>query len=56
MSTRSITVISRSSRKTFTCGALVRAVTFQSMKRTSSPGWYIRTSSNARPRPLKTDA
>jgi hypothetical protein len=38
-STRSMTVSSRSSVKTFTCGALVRAVTFQSMERMSSPGW-----------------
>src|SRR5688572_5632659 len=31
----------------------MRAVTFQSMWRTSSPGWYSRTSSNSMPRPLK---
>ena len=33
----------------------MRADTFQSMARTSSPGWYGRTSSNAMPRPLKTE-
>ncbi len=38
-STRSTTVSSRSSVNTFTCGALVRAVTFQSMERMSSPAW-----------------
>ena len=32
-----------------------RAVTFQSIARTSSPGWYSRTSENSIPRPLKTD-
>ena len=37
-SIKSITVISLSSSKTFTNGALYRAVTFQSMERTSSPG------------------
>ena len=33
----------------------MRAVTFQSMMRISSPGWYCRTSENAMPRPLKTE-
>ena len=32
----------------------MRAVTFQSMVRTSSPGAYSRTSANSMPRPLKT--
>ena len=54
-STTSITVISRSSVKTFTYVSLMRADTFQSMKRVSSPGWYWRTSANAMPRPLKTE-
>src|SRR6476660_8468902 len=33
----------------------MRAVTFQSMLRTSSPAWYSRTSANSIPCPLKTD-
>ena len=33
----------------------MRAVTFQSMSRMSSPGWYWRTSENAMPRPLNTE-
>ena len=33
----------------------MRAVTFQSMSRTSSPGMYWRTSENAMPRPLNTE-
>src|SRR5690348_7318801 len=33
----------------------MRAVTFQSMLRTSSPAWYSRTSANSMPCPLKTD-
>ena len=37
-STTSIAVSSRSSTKRFTNGAPMRAVTFQSMSRTSSPG------------------
>ncbi len=53
-STRNITVSSRSSTKRLTKGAPMRAVTFQSMERTSSPGWYSRTSSNSIPCPLKT--
>src|SRR4051812_41099690 len=36
-------------------GEPIRAVTFQSIDRTSSPGWYSRTSSNERPVPLKTE-
>jgi hypothetical protein len=54
-STRSITVISRSSVNIFTYASFMRALTFQSMKRTSSPAWYWRTSLNAMPRPLKTE-
>src|SRR5205085_9766813 len=33
----------------------MRAVTFQSMLRTSSPAWYSRTSANSIPCPLKTE-
>jgi len=55
MSTTSITVSSRSSANSLTCGAPVRAVTFQSMRRTSSPCSYARTSSNAMPWPLNTE-
>src|SRR4051812_19931891 len=33
----------------------MRAVTFQSMDRTSSPGWYSRTSENSMPCPLNTE-
>ncbi len=33
----------------------MRAVTFQSMVRTSSPGTYSRTSRNSMPVPLKTE-
>src|SRR5215467_10432387 len=33
----------------------MRAVTFQSMRRTSSPAMYCRTSEKAIPRPLKTE-
>ena len=54
-STTSITVISRSSTKTFTKVSFMRAETFQSIVRTSSPGWYGRTSRNASPWPLKLD-
>jgi hypothetical protein len=36
-------------------GVPVRAVTFQSISRTSSPGEYSRTSSKSMPRPLKTE-
>src|SRR5581483_8577808 len=38
-----------------TNGRPVRAVTFQSIDRTSSPGTYSRTSSKSMPRPLKTE-
>ena len=40
MSTSSSTVISRSSTNSFTYGSSIRAVTFQSMSRMSSPGMY----------------
>src|SRR4051812_3285501 len=54
----SITVSSRSSVNFFTyaspCTSPSRAVTFQSIERTSSPGWYSRTSSKFIPRPLNT--
>ncbi len=55
MSTTSMTVSSRSSANSLTCGSPVRAVTFQSIVRTSSPGVYWRTSEKATPWPLKTD-
>src|SRR6185503_2991366 len=55
MSTSRMTVISRSSTKIFTNGSFMRAETFQSMSRTSSPAWYWRTSEKAMPRPLNTD-
>jgi hypothetical protein len=48
-------VNSRSSANTFTNGSPIRAVTFQSIERISSPGWYGRTSENAIPRPLNTE-
>ena len=54
-STSNITVSSRSSRNFFTNGWFMRAVTFQSMVRTSSPGWYSRTSSKSMPAPLKAE-
>ena len=54
-STTSMTVNSRSSTYLLTWGSPVRAVTFQSIERTSSPGLYCRTSSNSIPRPLNTD-
>src|SRR6516165_10860744 len=54
MSTAMMTVSSRSSQNVFTKGVPVRAVTFQSMLRISSPGTYSRTASNSIPRPLKT--
>ena len=54
-STTSITVNSRSSLNFLMNGCPNRAVTFQSMERTSSPGRYSRTSSNSMPRPLKTE-
>ena len=52
MSTIKNTVNSRSSSNTFTKGAPIRAVTFQSIVRISSPCWYARFSANAIPRPL----
>ena len=54
-STSNSTVSSRSSTWRLTKGVPVRAVTFQSMVRTSSPGTYGRTSSNSMPRPLNTE-
>ena len=54
-STMSITVNSRSSSNIFTNGCPIRAVTFQSTVRTSSPGWYSRTSANSIPLPLNTE-
>jgi hypothetical protein len=53
-STANSTVISRSSTNRLMNGWPVRAVTFQSMARMSSPGMYSRTSSNWIPRPLNT--
>ena len=54
-STTSMTVISRSSTKTLTNASFILALTFQSMVRTSSPGWYGRTSRKASPCPLKLE-
>src|SRR6185437_6947925 len=54
-STASITVSSRSSMYRLTYGRCMRAVTFQSMLRTSSPAWYSRTSANSIPCPLNTE-
>src|SRR4051794_15575552 len=54
-STARRTVSSRSSTNRLMNGAPMRAVTFQSIDRTSSPGWYSRTSSKERPVPLKTE-
>src|SRR6266568_7964785 len=45
---------SRSSRYFLMYGAFMRAVTFQSMLRISSPGSYSRTSSKSSPEPRKT--
>ena len=53
-STTKSTVRSRSSRYLRITGTPVRAITFQSNERTSSPGTYGRSSSNSRPRPRKT--
>ena len=47
-------LISRSSWCCRTKGVCMRAVTFQSIVRISSPGWYSRTSSNSMPRPRNT--
>ena len=52
-SSATTTVSSRSSSKRFTKVFPCRAVTFQSMDRTSSPGTYSRTSENSRPFPRK---
>ena len=41
----------RSARLTRTCGSPVRAVTFQSIRRTSSPGTYGRTCASSMPSP-----
>ena len=54
-STTSSSVCSRSSSNSFTCGSPVRADTFQSIVRTSSPIWYGRTSANSIPRPLNAE-
>src|SRR5271154_2110194 len=48
-------VSSRSSTNFLMNGWFIRAVTFQSIARTSSPGWYSRTSSKFMPWPLKTE-
>ena len=45
----------RSARSTRTCGSLVRALTFQSMRRTSSPGTYGRTSASSEPWPRSVE-
>ena len=55
ISTSKKIVSSRSSVNFFTNGRPARAVTFQSMVRTSSPGMYSRTSSKSMPRPLNTE-
>src|SRR3984893_6952229 len=49
-----MTVSSRSSMYLRTYGSPIRAVTFQSMERTSSPKSYWRNSSKFMPRPLNT--
>ena len=54
ISSRSIMVSSLSSTNFLTKGWPVRAVTFQSIERMSSPGWYSLTSSNSIPMPLNT--
>jgi len=56
MSTHNMTLRSRSSRNTLRCGSPVRAVTFQSILRMSSPSRYSRTSSKFRPWPRNTEA
>src|SRR6202166_1732793 len=55
ISTSNRIVSSRSSVNFLTKGRPARAVTFQSMVRTSSPGLYSRTSSKSMPRPLNTE-
>jgi hypothetical protein len=42
---------SRSATSSRTCGSAVRAVTFQSIRRTSSPGWYALASAGSLPGP-----
>ena len=50
-SSRNQAVISRSSVNWRTCGTCSRAVTFQSMWRTSSWNWYSRRSARSMPAP-----
>ncbi len=50
-SSRNQAVISRSSWYSRTCGVVVRAVTFQSIRRTSSPGSYSRREARSSPEP-----
>ena len=50
-SSRNHAVISRSSWYSRTCGIVVRAVTFQSIRRTSSPGSYSRSEARSSPAP-----
>ena len=50
-----ITERSRSSTNCFTHGVPMRAVTFQSIRRTSSPSTYSRASANSMPAPRKTE-
>ena len=50
-SSRNHAVTSRSSWYSRTCGIVVRAVTFQSMSRTSSPGSYSRSDARSSPEP-----
>ena len=50
-STTSQVSSSRSAIICRTCGCVVRAVTDQSIRRTSSPGWYIRDSPGSDPGP-----
>ena len=45
-------VSARSATCTRTCGSRMRAVTFQSIWRTSSPGWYGRTCASSMPPPM----
>ncbi len=54
-STTRSSVCSRSSSNSLTYGSPVRAETFQSIVRTSSPIWYGRTSANSIPRPLNAE-
>ncbi len=50
-STTAYVVSSRSAMRSLTCGTLVRAVTAQSMRRTSSPSRYSRLSARSLPCP-----